>query len=127
MNTALSDLTAEMKSQGYWDDVTVMIASEFGRTLTGEGSDHAWGGNSFVMGGSVKEGVINGDYPADITNDSPLSIGRGRSIPTLSWESILNSVVEWMGLDKKDELDCCLPTRKETGMKLFTEKEVFKK
>gem|GEM_PF-4146796 len=35
--------------------VTLFSASDFGRTLTsnGDGSDHAWGGNQFVMGGGV--------------------------------------------------------------------------
>ena len=43
-----------MKSVGLWDSVTVVIASEFGRTLTpnsGRGSDHGWGGNYAVFGG----------------------------------------------------------------------------
>ena len=37
---------------GVQDKVTLFTASDFGRTLTsnGRGSDHAWGGNHFVVG-----------------------------------------------------------------------------
>jgi uncharacterized protein (DUF1501 family) len=45
MNTSLQAFTTEMKAQGTWDDVTIVMVSEFARTLTGNtgaGSDHAW-------------------------------------------------------------------------------------
>jgi uncharacterized protein YceK len=36
---------------GIWDGVTVVTVSDFGRTLTsnGLGTDHAWGGNHFII------------------------------------------------------------------------------
>ena len=39
----------EMKAQGVWDKVAVVVVSEFGRTLfsNGQGTDHAWGGTRF--------------------------------------------------------------------------------
>lgn len=43
VNTALQSFTTEIKSQGAWDDVTIIMLSEFARTLTGNtgaGSDH---------------------------------------------------------------------------------------
>ena len=48
-----------------WDDTVVVVQSEFARTLTsnGAGTDHAWGGNTLVLGGSVKGGRILGSYP----------------------------------------------------------------
>jgi uncharacterized protein (DUF1501 family) len=128
LNQALTYFKNEMYAQGHWDDVSLVITSDFGRTLTansGEGSDHAWGGNYFVMGGSVKGGQIHGQYPEDITEAGPVNIGRGRLMPTTSWESILNSVVEWMGVEDAAGLDYCLPNRANTGTKLFTKAEVF--
>jgi uncharacterized protein (DUF1501 family) len=128
LNGALTSFYKEMNSLGYWDKVTLVITSDFARTLTsnsGEGSDHAWGGNYFVMGGAVKGGQIHGDYPEDITTTGPHNIGRGRLIPTLSWESILNPIVQWMGVETEEELDSCLPNRVQTGTKLFTADEVF--
>lgn len=127
LNIVLTSFVAEMKAQGIWNDVALVITSDFGRTLTansGDGSDHAWGGNYFVMGGSVDGGKIHGEYPADITAAGPINIGRGRLIPTSSWETMMNSVVSWMGVPSKD-LDYCMPNRQQTGTKLYTAEEVF--
>ena len=117
-----------MKAQGYWDTVSLVITSDFGRTLTansGNGTDHAWGGSYFVMGGAVNGSRILGEYPSDITDDGPTSMGRGRLIPTLSWESVLNPIAEWMGVETQAELNYCLPNRIQTGTKLFKKEEVF--
>ena len=42
IDAALRAFVSEMQSQGRWDDVTVLSASEFGRTITsnGRGTDH---------------------------------------------------------------------------------------
>lgn len=54
-----SRFVAEMKAQNMWDSVTVLTASDFGRTLTnnGAGTDHAWAGHDFVLGGALKVGL----------------------------------------------------------------------
>jgi uncharacterized protein (DUF1501 family) len=90
----------------------VVTASDFGRTLTsnGYGTDHAWGGNNFIVGGSVKGGQIHGEYPDDLTADGPQNIGRGRLIPTTSLDAMWNGVSEWMGVDN-DGLEKVLPNR----------------
>ena len=49
VNTGMSEFTSEVKAQNLWDSVTIVMVSEFARTLTansGAGSDHAWGGKS---------------------------------------------------------------------------------
>ena len=128
MNEALSAFADEMKSQEMWDVVTTVVTSDFGRTLSpnsGGGSDHGWGGHYFAMGGSVRGGRIHGDYPADITGSSPLNIGRGRMIPTMSWESILNPIFKWMGVNSDEDLTHCLPNRLNTGAKLLPIEDVF--
>jgi len=128
LNATLTAFVDEMKAQGVWDNVALVITSDFARTLTansGDGSDHAWGGNYFIMGGAVKGGQIHGNYPDDMTANGPVNIGRGRLIPTLSWESMMNSVVDWMGVDSEQQLDYCMPNRKQTGTKLFAANEVF--
>jgi uncharacterized protein (DUF1501 family) len=128
LNGALTLLEQELKAQGYYENVTVVITSDFARTLTansGTGSDHAWGGNLFVFGGLVKGNQILGEYPSDITFRSPLNVGRGRLIPTLSWESMFNGVAEWMGVDTEEGLDYCLPNRHQTGTHLFSKSELF--
>jgi uncharacterized protein (DUF1501 family) len=45
--------------------VTLFTASDFGRTFTsnGDGTDHGWGANHFVLGGAVKGGDFHRSYP----------------------------------------------------------------
>eukprot|EP00808_Paulinella_micropora_P031318 g22050.t1 len=100
IDDALDSFVKEMKMQGIWDDVVVFSVSDFGRTLTsnGAGTDHAWGGNHFIASGSLKGGKIFGQYPETLTDESELSIGRGRLIPTSSWECIWDPIVRWFGV-----------------------------
>ena len=138
-----------MKLQGLWGNVTIVQASEFGRTLTvmrcfgrmsadavvstcwppnmlrtlirstafprqvhtvslplvspnwmklpppqvnGLGTDHAWGGNTFLAGGSVKGARVHGHFPSDLSEAGEEVIGRGRLVPTTSWEALWNAV-----------------------------------
>ena len=78
-----------------------------------------------VMGGSIDGGKLLGEYPSDITQGGPLNVGRGRLIPTSSWESMLNPVLEWMGVESDAELDYCMPNRITAGAKLYSQSEVF--
>lgn len=102
MDEALSAFVAELKAQGVWDSVALLSVSDFGRTLTsnGRGTDHAWGGNNFLVGGGLAGGKILGEYPSDITEDSPLNIGRGRLIPTTSWEGVWYGLAQWLGVEE---------------------------
>lgn len=114
LNQGLSWLVQELKAKGVWNDVTIVVTSDFARTITsnsGSGSDHGWGGHYWMMGGDVSGGKILGQYPEDITASSPLNIGRGRIIPTTSWDSIWNGVAQWMGASSENDLDYCLPNR----------------
>lgn len=60
IDETLKDFRDEMKLQGMWNNVTVVVVSEFGRTLTsnGQGTDHSWGGNAMVLGGDVRGGQV---------------------------------------------------------------------
>ena len=44
VNAALDAFATEMRAQGVWQHVTLLSASEFGRTLVsnGQGTDHGW-------------------------------------------------------------------------------------
>ena len=101
INSGLQAFTTEMKVQGIWDDVTVVMVSEFGRTLsgnTGAGSDHAWGGNYFVAGGEISGKKILGSYPNILLGNGPLLFEPGIVIPTLSWDSFWNEIAQWFGI-----------------------------
>ncbi len=91
------------------DCVTVFSASDFGRTLTtnGLGSDHAWGGNHFIMGGCVNGGQIFGTYP-DLAIGAELDVGRGRLMPTTAVDEYAAELATWFGVPAS-ELSTILP------------------
>lgn len=110
INFALEAFVAEMKAQGVWDHITVQSLSEFGRTLTsnGRGTDHAWGGNHFTIGGGVRGGEIHGEYP-ELRIDGAQSVSsRGALLPTMPWESIWKPLSLWLGVQQA-QLNTVMP------------------
>eukprot|EP00475_Leptophrys_vorax_P010663 TRINITY_DN1725_c0_g1_i1.p1 TRINITY_DN1725_c0_g1~~TRINITY_DN1725_c0_g1_i1.p1 ORF type:complete len:2015 (+),score=508.39 TRINITY_DN1725_c0_g1_i1:40-6084(+) len=127
-DSALKLFVDELKRQGIWNNVTIVVASDFARTLgsNGQGTDHAWGGNTFVLGGSVKGGQILGQYPSDLSDSGGISIGNGRMLPTTSWEALWNGVCEWFGVNPND-LNTVLPNRKNFfPNNLFYKSDLFR-
>lgn len=89
---------------GLREKVTLVTISDFGRTQTtnGNGSDHAWGGNMMIMGGSVNGGNVYGDYP-DIDLDHDRNIDeRGRFIPSVSCDEMYAELALWFGVSVND-------------------------
>jgi len=84
--SALSYFQTSMDEIGEADNVTTFTASDFGRSLTGngDGTDHGWGNHMLVMGG-------------------------GRVVPTLSSAQYAGTLLRWMGLPE-DQLHATLPT-----------------
>ena len=128
VDDALMAFVQEMKNQGVWNKVLVLEASEFGRTLktNGQGTDHAWGGNYFMLGGKVKGRRIHGQYPHDLTDDGPFSVkSSGRLLPTTSWEAIWHGVAEWFGVTP-EEMDAVLPNKQNFPQShMFTKDQLF--
>jgi uncharacterized protein (DUF1501 family) len=95
---------------GVENKVTLFTISDFGRTLTSNsrGSDHAWGGNQFVVGGAVAGKKIYGAYPSLTLNPdsgpeaNPLDTGRGRFIPTTSCDQFFAELALWLGVSKSN-------------------------
>jgi len=98
-----------------FDKVTLFQCSDFGRTLTsnGKGSDHAWGGNNFIMGGGVNGGEVYGSYPTLNLGGNPLDTGRGRFIPTTSVDEYFAELGLWMGVQNNSDLEDMLPNIRE--------------
>lgn len=155
LNTAVSNFWAEIKAQGIANSVTVVQGSEFGRTISANsnaGTDHAWGGNYFMFGGAVAGGKILGEYPTTFSDSGKLrwlplyykkfeqcmqptypqmllgsiNIGRGRLIPTRSWDSLWYGITQWFGIVDQAEVDYVLPNSQNFGCDLFTDKDMFK-
>ncbi len=99
IDTALGEFWACLGDLGLQDAVTLFSASDFGRTLTsnGRGSDHAWGGNTMVMGGAVNGGRIYGQYP-ELGLGNALDTGRGRLIPTTAVDLYCTELASWFGV-----------------------------
>jgi uncharacterized protein (DUF1501 family) len=98
---------------GLQDKVTLFTMSDFSRTMqpsgsgtTAVGSDHAWGNNHIIVGGSVLGNAIYGTYP-NVTPGGPDdtdggSSPRGRWIPTTSVEQYAATLATWYGLSSAD-------------------------
>jgi uncharacterized protein (DUF1501 family) len=106
VDAAVSAFWQQLVALGIENQVTLFSASDFGRTLTSndQGSDHAWGGNHFVVGGSVVGRKIYGSYPSLAVNPdsgaevNPLDTGRGRLIPTTSCDEFFAEMALWLGV-----------------------------
>jgi uncharacterized protein (DUF1501 family) len=94
---------------GIADEVTTFTQSDFGRTLTsnGDGTDHAWGGVQFVVGGAVKGRELYGTYPL-LQIDGVDDVGGGRMIPTTSADQYAATLAKWFGIPDAD-LDIVAP------------------
>jgi len=102
IDAALRAFVAEMGAQKVWDKVVLATESEFARTLdsNGGGSDHAWAGNHFVIGGSINGGRVLNKFHASLAIGNDHDLGRGRMIPDYPWESMMVPIAEWFGLEE---------------------------
>jgi uncharacterized protein (DUF1501 family) len=88
---------------GIANQVTAFTASDFGRTLTtnGSGSDHGWGGHHFVVGGAVQGGRFYGTAPS-VSVNGPDDVGQGRLLPTTSSDQFAATLASWFGVGSGD-------------------------
>jgi hypothetical protein len=129
VNNAFKEFRSEMKAQDNYDKVTVLMQSEFGRTITpntSDGTDHAWGGNYFMFGGGVNGGRILGEYPGTFWDTDPTNIGRGRLIPTTSWDSWWFGIFQWYGVETDEDMKYILPNHGSFGCFLLSEQVLYR-
>ena len=103
LSQAIGEFQVAMSELCVEDQVTLFTASDFGRTLSpnGGGSDHAWGGNQFIVGGAVEGGKVHGIYP-ELALGNNLDVGRGRMIPTTSVDEYFADLALWMGVSPQN-------------------------
>ena len=96
---AVSWFMSALAGQGLQNNVTLFSASDFGRTLTsnGQGSDHGWGANHFVVGGAVRGKQIFGRVP-NLALRTDEDIGSGRMLPAIGVTPYAATLGKWMGL-----------------------------
>ncbi|MBK8611365.1 MAG: DUF1501 domain-containing protein [Chitinophagaceae bacterium] len=76
LNDAVKAFTADLKSNGRFDDVLMMTFSEFGRRVkqnASNGTDHGTANNMFFIGGNLKQkGILNAMPNLGDLNDGDL-------------------------------------------------------
>lgn len=76
-----------------WDRTTVLVATEFGRTVAvngTRGTDHGTGAAAFVLGGAVRGGRVIGHWPGL----SAAALYQGRDLqPTTDIRSVIKTVL----------------------------------
>lgn len=114
VNRCLASYWQALGEIGLQDKVTLFTASDFARTLTsnGAGSDHAWGGNQFVLGGAVNGGRVYGSYPDLALSGPSVVTTRGATIPGLSVDEYFAELALWLGVTPGD-LPAVLPRIRE--------------
>ncbi|PSW09191.1 hypothetical protein C9J01_21435 [Photobacterium rosenbergii] len=108
LDTALTEFT--MALGALQPNVTSFTMSDFGRTMhnnANDGTDHGWGSNQLVIGGSVSSGCY-GAYP-DFSVGSPDDNGRGRLIPTQAHEQMAATLSSWFGVGQSG-IEAIFPT-----------------
>lgn len=103
INQAVAWFQQAMNDLGTQNEVTLFSMSEFARTLNSNsnGSDHAWGGVQFAVGGAVQGGKFVGTVPA-ITLNGDDSLDRGQMIPTTAVDQFAATLAQWFGLPPGD-------------------------
>jgi len=121
---AMAAFDQSMIAAGLGKDVTVLVMSEFGRTLdpaSGMGSDHAWGSHWMVMGSAVNGGRLYGEkFPSLVLGgvDDAHNQKRGYWVPQISGDQIASDLLTWLGLPSEKLIEV-LP-----NLSNFTKKNV---
>jgi len=92
-----------------FDDTTVVVMSEFGRTARENGNggtDHGHGNAMWVMGGKVRGGKVYGDWEG--VGDAGLNEGRDLPVTT-DFRSVLAQIAEQHLLLSDKQLDLVFP------------------
>ena len=116
LNQALGAFWTALGEIGARSQVTTFTMSDFGRTLTGNGSgsDHAWGGNLLVVGDAVRGNALYGTYPKLVVNSNDtatrdFSFSRGQYIPTTAVDQVAATLAKWMGVTDPAALGAIFP------------------
>jgi len=95
------------------NNVTTFTASDFSRTYNtnGDGTDHAWAGHQFVMGGAVKGKDMYGQFPTvgvDMGTFRNPDFAGNAMVPTIAVDQYAGTMGRWFGVSDAD-MDTIFP------------------
>lgn len=100
---AMSSFYQATVELGVAEQVTAFTASDFGRTMVGngDGSDHGWGSHHFVLGGAVKGQRYYGSAP-QVALRGPEDVGQGRLLPSTAVDQYGATLARWLGVSESE-------------------------
>jgi uncharacterized protein (DUF1501 family) len=104
-DAAVNAFYQTLDTWGVTNQVTLFTESEFNRTGNSNanvGTDHAWGGHHFVLGGSVHGGQYYGTFPTHALSGPDDAGSRGNWIPTSSLDQYGATMAGWFGVSDPD-------------------------
>ena len=101
LSLAMYKFQTAVDEMGMTDEVTTFNLSDFGRSIghNGSGTDHAWGGHYFVMGGAVNGNQSYGTMPSLNLQGNQDYGQKGRLIPEIASDQYLATLTKWFGAD----------------------------
>jgi uncharacterized protein (DUF1501 family) len=101
LDGAVGAFQSALGEMGVEQNVITFTESEFNRTGNASatnGSDHAWGGHHFIVGGPIKGGDAYGTFPTlQLSGPDDVS-NRGVWLPTLSLDQYAATMASWFGV-----------------------------
>ncbi|CAM8626063.1 Protein of unknown function DUF1501 [Burkholderiales bacterium] len=110
LSRALAAYQKAVDGLGLAQEVVVLVASEFGRTLdvAGSGTDHAWGNHWMLMGEPIRGGQMVGQsFPLPLLGgpDDGDRGKRGYWVPQLSSDVVVADLARFMGVPESKMLE----------------------
>ena len=101
LDGAMGAFQSALVELGVAPNVVTFTESEFNRTGNASvtnGSDHAWGGHQFAMGGAVHGGEAYGTFPTLALQGPDDVSNRGVWLPTTALDQFAATMASWFGV-----------------------------